>query len=365
MSNITRAYSKTRAEIEQHKRDHALERARSTVLGSDHPIVDELVRWLAVRKSADTAATSMTAFVHFFGHCVREEIDPQVITRHEARVYAAGLDASGYSPTTSSTRIAVLRSFYLDAVEEGVVAINPFYKVSAGDSEPVTPTPSLTLEQCGQLAAVCRLAMASEKLVRKRDGAMGYVMMRVGPRRMEVAAAAWGNLTPAGNGLDWRIKGKGRRFDTTVIPSDGAMLIAEWRAALETAIGRKVRRDEPVFPSLGHFRPTDLPGRAIAGSLVPIGRKRVSNIFKDLLAQAGVEGHRYNAHAARATAATQAYAATHDLLAVQRMLRHRDQKTTAKYIRTSTSDTPATSWLPPVVPLYEPSTREDGGTEAA
>lgn len=371
MAGITRKYSRSREEFEVAARAKAVERAETTSFGPIHPMILALVRWLNTRLSADTAMTSLTHFIHFLTYCAREEIDPQIISRHEARVYATALVSAGYAPTTAMTRIATLRSLYSDALEDDVVTINPFIKVKAGNADPVTPTPAMTLEECGKFAVICHLAASSDRLVLQRNGAMAYVMMRVGPRRMEVAAATWGTITPAGNSLAWRIHGKGNRWDTTIIPSDGAVMLMAWKAHLEAAIGRRVRHEEPVFPSLGHFRAGELPSRAIDGSLAGFGRKAISTIFKAMLKQAGVEGLRYNAHTARATAASQAYDATKDLVAVQRMLRHRRQETTLKYIRTTGNDTPAAAWLPPVVPTRDDTAAgpdpavEDDGAEAA
>ena len=351
MSGITRKYSRSREEFEVAARAKAVERAETTSFGPIHPMILALVRWLNVRLSADTAITSLTHFIHFLTYCAREGIDPQSISRHEARVYATALVSAGYAPTTSSTRIATLRSLYSDALEDNVVTLNPFIKIKVGNPDPVTPTPAMTLEECGRFAVVCHVAAASDRLVLQRNGAMAYVMMRVGPRRMEVAAATWGAIKPAGDGLAWRIHGKGDRWGTTIIPADGAVMLMAWRTHLETALGRRVRHEEPIFPSLGHFRPGDLPSRAIDGTLAGFGRKAISTIFKAMLKQAGVEGLGYNAHTARATAASQAYAATKDLLAVQKMLRHRYQTTTLKYIRLEGNATPAASWLPPEVPM--------------
>lgn len=341
-------------------RAQAAEITRSTSLGRTRQAVIAAVDWLSLRKSSDTAATAATVFVHFFEFCSRGAIDPLLATKRQALAFLAEQTSAGYAPTTLSHRADTLRSFFGDAVEDDVAPANPFYRVRAGNNDPKVPTPSLTLEQTGRVAHVARKGLASGKVINQRNGAMAYLMIRVGPRRKEVAIATWGELSHVGEGLTWHVHGKGDRWGPTVLPVDATTIINEWRVLLEEAIGRPVRTDEPIFPSFGTNRRDLLPARAAAGPLPHLDRKTVSQVFKRLLINVSIEGPRYSAHAARATAATLAYEATKDIVAVQRMMRHRSQVTTMRYIRTAATGTPASAWEPPM-----PAKGDEPGDDAA
>jgi integrase len=334
--------------------------ARSTSLGRTHPAVIAAVDWLALRNSSDTASSAVSNFVPWFEYCSREGIDPLQASKYQARAYLAEQTSAGYAPTTLNLRAAVLRSFFADAIDEGVAAVNPFHRIRAGNTDPMVPTPSLTLEQTGRVAHVARNGLAGRGLIGQRNGAMAYLMIRVGPRRKEVAIATWGALSRIGEGLTWQVHGKANRWGPTVLPADATAILGEWRALLETAIGRPVRPDDPLFPALGNRRSERLLAVAAAGPLPDLDRATISRVFKALLISVSIEGPRYSAHAARATAATLGYEATKDIVAVQRMMRHRSQETTMRYIRTAATGTPASAWEPPM-----PAKRDDPGDDAA
>lgn len=334
------------------KRTRADRLVRATALGPVHPAVEAAAGWLALRASGDTVLTSVANIAAFFEFCARGNIEPFEATRHDALVYLAEQRSVGYAPATVALRITIIRSFLDECCADPDIPIahNPFDRIKAGNSDPVTPTPAMTLEECGRLADTCRRGLAGGRLIDQRNGAMAYLMIRVGPRRMEVASGTWGSLVYLDGTMGWRIHGKGDRWDTTMIPVDASDILEAWKVLLEAAIGRPVRRDEPIFPAFGHLTVQNVRKRAAISSLPHMSSGVVSEAFKSLLTECGIEGPRFNAHTARATAATQAYAATKDLVGVQRMLRLRNQATTLRYIRTTGEASPAMSWTPPGTP---------------
>jgi site-specific recombinase XerD len=343
----------------------AKERVRSTPIGATHPFVTVACRWLDLRHNTDSAVSSGSSIVTWLTFCAERAIDPAGATRHDARTYLVEVNSLGYTPNTINFRASVLRSIYTQAIEDGISPIDPFHGVSTPPKEPVTPTPALTSEQCARLVtSLSRPVIDGTATIHEhRNAAMAYVMIRVGPRRKEVAAAQWGHISKGEPDWAWRIHGKGNRWADTILPADVAEVVADWRSVLEHALGRAVRGSDAIFPILPSGRTSGVGLLDKTGDLRPLGKRTVSKIFTRLLSDVGISGPRFNAHAARATAATQAYAATLDLLAVQRMLRHRDQKTTASYIREQGTGSPAAAWRPAASPPIRPE-RADNDEQA-
>lgn len=329
-------------------RAKAAARLRQTVLGPEHPIIDAAIRWQNLRKSADSAATSVCDFRAFFEFCDRRGIDPLEITRMQAREFAAEQETLDYAPATVARRIVVLRSLFYDLEESGILESNPFYRVKAGNKEPVTPTPALTAEQCDRLIEMAGATTRSgtATIYQHRNAAMAYTMVRVGPRCMEVAGGTWGAIVPRGDGFEWRIHGKGNRWAGVVLPPDVIEVLADWRATLEAALARPVRPTDPLFPAIDPMPASGVMRPRAAANLRAMDRRNVSQIFSNLLRDIDLTGPRYSSHAARATAATLGYAATKDVVAVQEMLRHRNQATTLGYIKSATTDSAASQWQP-------------------
>lgn len=329
-------------------RAKAADRLRATSLGPTHPAVEAAIRWQAMRTSANSAATAVCDFRAFFEYCAARGLDPLSVTRSQARLFIAEQSSLSYAPATLARRVVLLRSYFVDLEDEGLVASNPFYRVKAGNHDPVTPTPALTMDQVSRLIEMsgARTRGGTGTVHDHRNAAMAYLMVRVGPRCEEVALATWGHIQPRGDGYEWRIHGKGNRWGAVILPPDVVAVMTDWREALEVLIDRPVRPADPLFPAIDPVSPGRVMPRRRAESLRAMERRNVSRIFTDLLRDIGLSGPRYAAHAARATAATLAYAATRDIVAVQRLLRHRNQSTTLGYIKSATTDTPAADWQP-------------------
>jgi integrase len=340
--------SRTRSAREIHVRESAARRLRETVFGPDHPIVEAGIRWQNLRKSADSAATSVCDFRAFFEFCHQRGIEPLDVTRLQAREFAAEQETLDYAPSTVLRRVVVLRSLYFDLEEAGVIDSNPFYRVKAGNKEPVTPTPALTAEQCDRLIEMAGATTRSGTgtIYQHRNAAMAYTMVRVGPRCMEVAGGTWGAIVPRGDGFEWRIHGKGNRWAGVVLPPDVIEVLADWRVRLEAALARPVRPTDALFPAIDPMPSSGVMKPRAAENLRAMDRRNVSRIFSGLLRDIDLSGPRYSSHAARATAATLGYAATKDVVAVQEMLRHRNQATTLGYIKAATTDSAASQWQP-------------------
>jgi integrase len=134
------------------------------------------------------------------------------------------------------------------------------------------------------------------------------------------------------------------------LPVDVVDGLEDWHHDLATATGREVRPDDAVFPALGH-KGCFLKGSAKASPLLALGRETISVVCKHLMADAGISGARYAAHAMRATAATLAYLGSQGHGAsmddIQAMLHHSKQETTRRYIKlTEHRASAAVVWIP-------------------
>lgn len=346
-----------------HLRALAKGRLRATILGPDHPAVEAAIRWQTLRKSAQSATTCVSDFRPFFEFCHAHGIEPFAVTRADAKLFVAEHERLDYAPTTLARRVATLRSWYTNLEDEGLAPSNPFYKVPAGNHEPVTPTPALTKEQCDQFIEMAGASTldGSGTIHDHRNVAMAYLMVRIGPRCAEVSSATWGAIRPRGEGQELRIHGKGNRWDGTILPADVLAVLEDWQQALEKMINRPVRPTDPLFPAIDPIPSSGIMPPRRANALRPMSTRTISRVFSNLLDDIGLDGPRYSAHAGRATAATLGYAATRDLLAVQRMLRHRSQASTVVYIKNAAVDSAANEWrLDTPLPMRRPA---DPGSE--
>lgn len=208
---------------------------------------------------------------------------------HDGNPYAVNIDdltaflsEPGWAPETRKSARASLRSFYRFAADTGRVNFDPTRKllavrVPAGKPK---PTPEATV------AAALSRANPQQRL-------MVMLAAFAGLRCGEIAQVRAEDVV---NG-SLRVRGKGGK--ERIIP-------------LHPAVARRIPTER------GWLFPSPYGGHLKANS--------VSVILKRVLGQSG-----YTAHTLRHRFATQAYAATHDLRAVQELLGHSKPETTMRY----------------------------------
>jgi integrase/recombinase XerD len=163
-----------------------------------------------------------------------------------------------------------------------------------------------------QPAVVRRLLSSCDRrrLVGRRDHAVLLLLARLGLRAGEVAALTLGDV-------DWRsgellIRGKGSRYDVLPLPHD-----------VGEAIVWYLRR-RPRIEDRALFLRVIAPAGAIRSSAV-------SGIVRAACRRAGLPS--VGPHALRHTAATEMLRKGASLPEIGQVLRHRDQKTTARYAK--------------------------------
>jgi site-specific recombinase XerD len=284
--------------------------------------------------AAVTASNAAGSIRDWITYCRGRRFDVQTATNDQAQAYARVL-RSAYVPTSVYGKCASIRSFYATCIKRALRSDNPFTGVASGTADPVHPTPALDQEQLAAfIQGLVRDATApGASLVAKRDAALVYTLMRIGPRRIEAHRMTWKCFGRDRGVPVLRVHGKGDRFATMSLPDDVEAMLAWWRDELAAALGRDTRGHDAIFPAIGtgNWELRQAVERSLP--LPPVGAGHLTSTFKRLLAEAGLGGPRMAAHVARATAATIGYEATKDIVAVQGMLRHASVETTYRYIR--------------------------------
>lgn len=232
-------------------------------------------RWCFSSGSADS---TVALRLQYLDRLAAEHPDPFKVTPDELLTF---LSHPSWAPETRKSARAAVRSFYRWAHDSERVDVDPSVKlptvrVPAGKPK---PAPENTI-----VAALSR-ANPSERL-------MVMLAAFAGLRCCEIARAHTDDLVDG----SLRVNGKGGRV--RIVPLHTAIL-----ARIDPTSGW-------LFPSPygGHLQPSS-----------------VSVILRRVL------GPGYSAHTLRHRFATQAYAATHDLRAIQELLGHSKPETTARY----------------------------------
>jgi integrase len=184
---------------------------------------------------------------------------------------------------------------------------------------------------------------------RRRNRALLTLGWHGALRRSEIVGLNWGDISAADNGV-WRItlrfsktdqEGLGQTIriapspDDAVVPCALAALTA-WRHELQTALGRTVGDDEPVFPPFTpHGDPRTLPR---SGRLARLDGEEVNALIKRLAVEAGLVARGapcpYGGHSLRAGFVTEALRGDRlSISQVQEQTRHKDVGTLLRYRR--------------------------------
>jgi integrase/recombinase XerD len=312
---------------------------RESGLASDHPLFEQALAFIQGMPSAATTQIYGYNIGSWFTWCVTQAIDPIDASKFEAKAYVASLGR--YAPMSRAQRISSLRSFYEDLVDEGLAPRDPFRRVVPPAGDPINETPALSFEEFRHLLAVVRghYGDPTRDLCARRDFAMMFLMGRLGLRSVEVSRLLRSDLISPEERSTVRVHGKGDKWAVLHVPPDVVEVVEAWRGQLARAYGAVPQSLSPMFPVLRR-------GRLEEGiELRPLAPSTIGGVVKKRMLDAGFDGPRFRAHALRATAATIAHDNGADLLAIARMLRHANARTTQGYIkrhegrRTSAADT--------------------------
>lgn len=290
----------------------------------------------------------------YLGWCAAQPLDPFAATTTTASQYESWIDrrrATGKSKllaaSTAKTALAVVRSYYKAAWEDGLIPSHPFRRIKLS-AKPETETPALVPEDINEVLNIMARA-TPVKLINQRDYALIYLASRVGPRRAELRTLEWVDVQNTSRGPRVRVRRKGGDVDFVVLPDDVHEVLRAWKAALEKALRRRVDDHEPVFPTIGPGQWEVRRGRR--NGLQKLCLQGFTDGVRARFADAGLVGPRYATHVLRASAATIAWENGADIGDIQLMLGHKDQATTWSYIRRIHRKSPAARWSLDVLPF--------------
>lgn len=210
-----------------------------------------------------------------------------------------------YAPTTVGTHLSALRSFIAAA---NVVDVVPWTLQIKGPKAEVTrdtrgPAPE-------GVDAIRQAAKSQVKPKAARDVAIVWLLFNIGLRRFEVGGLNLDSL----NGLEIRFKGKKRNAPEVF------KLSTECRKYLDDWIKVRGKNEGPLFHNCDRAHKGE-------GRLTDQG---IYNLVVSLAKKAGMK--HTTPHMLRHSAATELYNDTHDIVAVQKFLRHKNVATTMRYL---------------------------------
>lgn len=298
-------------------------------LPADDPLSVLAIAFIKGMPSAGSTRAYGYNIGHWFHWCLGQGLDPAAAHRLDGRAYLA--DLSSRAPKSRVQVMASLQSFYEEAVDEDLAVRNPFRRIRPPSNEPITPTPALNFAEFKHLLTMVRrhFGHPDRDLCARRDFAMIYLMGRLGLRRKEVHELRWGDLRGLGESVTLTVHGKGDKYADMRVPPDVHLVLESWRESLAVAVGRAPDPAHPMFPVLGRAQRYD------EDRSLPLAGYTVGSIVRRRMIDAGFDAPRYGAHALRATAATIADENGADLLAICRLRRHSNPRTTEGYIKTS------------------------------
>lgn len=308
------------------------ERAVAAVVAAapDSPLGRFAPDWVNGIPNPRTAELNAKLVARWFRWCAAKGISPEAARPRDARIYHAAM--SKLAPKSKAMCLSACRRFYEEAMDEDIVATDPFRRVVERKPHYRTQTPALTEVEFERVLAHIQSYFEDPRLelAAFRDYTIVYLMGRIGFRRREAWKMRWGDMTElADRFATIHVVGKWETSAEVILPDDVVAALAAWRARLAEAIGRPIRPTDPLFVSA----PWGVVEVYPDGSLVGLSLFTVGDIVRSRFADAGIRGKRYNSHALRATAATIAHEHGADLEAICAQLRHASLDQSRGYIR--------------------------------
>jgi len=254
-------------------------------------------------RGVSTYVDKFEQFVAFAGDIPSNQITADLIESYKLHMHKRGLEHS-----TVRHALTVVRAFCAWCVTKGYLAENVALAVKHPKVEPPDPDP-LTREQIALLLAACDKPNQSHKVTWPRNRRAVFVMLYAGLRIAEAAELRWGDIDlDRGEIIVRKVGGKGGK--SRVVP-----ICEELADELRCATSR--RRDDAVVDQ---------------GDGTKLTAKSLAHIFERWLTDRGLKIH---PHQLRKTFATELYVAGQDLTTIQRLLGHKDPKTTMRYLGAS------------------------------
>jgi integrase/recombinase XerD len=262
----------------------------------------------ASRHTIDAYRRDLAGYERFLG-----KRNAQCATAGKAaiRAWLSQMSGEGLSPATVARRLSAIRQFHRFLYLEGVRPDDPTQTIEGPRQQ--RPLPKVLGQ--AEIAALIEAARSRVDADGLRLMACLELLYATGLRVSELLALPLSGLAPDRSLLT--VLGKGGK--ERMVPIGSAA-----RAALDAYLGMRERflgRQAKVSPYL-------FPSRSRAGHLT---RQRMTQLLKELAAQAGIDPAKLSPHVLRHAFASHLLAGGADLRAVQMMLGHADIATTQIY----------------------------------
>ena len=209
---------------------------------------------------------------------------------------------------------------------------------------PGRPAPALTKQELEVLLTDLERRRASGRLIDRRDGALIYVMGRLGPRRGSLEHLRWRDFGLESGRLVVTFRPTTDRYARIGVPDDVRWVLARWHSDLGAVLSRPLGPDDAVFPATGRTRHRLASGRP----LVPLTGASVSRLVRMRLQGVGLERPGFATKALRETAFTIAEEHDASVDVILAMFSARSHSTTLDRVLHRRIADPAASWTPQV-----------------
>lgn len=254
---------------------------------------------------------------------------------HAYRSWLAGEEVEGLGKkseacalATVSRKISVCRQFFAEALDRGLIPVNPAARLRGFSVSQESKTLGLTRVQARDLL----LSIETTSLLGLRDRAMLSLMIRTGLRRMDVIGARIGALGERDGHAVLSVVSKRNKERIIKIPVEVARDLDAWREA-----ARRWREELPTTPLFCGVVKQGRRERAIYnvrdGGRKPLSEKAIWKIVERRVKRACIGAH-ITPHSTRHTFITLALDGGAPLHKVQVAAGHADPRTTERYWRT-------------------------------
>ena len=245
--------------------------------------------------------------------------------------------AKSCAPATISRKVSVARSFFGEAFDRGLITVNPAARLRGFALSDESKTMGLSARQASDLLG----AIDASSLIGLRDRAILSLMLRTGPRRMDVIQATVGALGESqGHHILRLTMSKGRKDRTLKLPVDVWRYVEEWRAEARKSRDEKPDGSTPLFCAVmrsgrkpNTIYTTNRGADPADAGQSPLSEKALWKIVVKRAKAAGI-AENITPHSTRHTFITLALDGGAPLQKVQAAAGHADPRTTERYWRT-------------------------------